>query len=203
MTTLAGTPLSRALALCILVALAAVLWFAIAQPVLRSFTEIELAKMELSNRYERYRWTASQREAVEAQGRAQHQAVLAGGFYFEEQSLEIAAAKLQNSATEIVRNNQGQVQVAQRLASQAEDRPPSVAIAVSFSVSNKGLTQLLSQIRNAKPAILIDSLAIRSNLQPSAQRNAGDAPAQGPFEDDLILNVDMQVKAFVSLGGRP
>lgn len=201
MTMLAGTLLSRALALSLLVALAIILWLAVAKPVIYSFTDIDQTTAELLDRYDRYRVTAGRLDAVEEQRQAQRKTIANGGFYFQEQSLDIAAAKLQNLATEIIRTNQGQVQVAQRQAPQAEQKPSSVAISVSFSASNMGLTRILNQIHSARPAILINSLAIRSNLQPSAQQKA-DATAKGPFEDDLILNIDMQVQAFVSLGVR-
>lgn len=148
--------------------------------------------------YLKYRETADQRAVVEQALQARRQAFAQAGELLEAQSADVAAATLQTQIAGLIGSNQGQMQMAQRVEDAAARVKGNVAVAFSFATSNAGLTGLLDQINGLKPTVLVRSLAVRANPLPTNTSTSPGEPASGPFDDEPILTVDMQVMGFVA-----
>jgi len=176
------------------------LWFGLVHPAVDAFRAAHQRNEALDGQLDRYERAAAQLGHQEEKAKLLRQALAEAGLAFDEQSVDVAAARLQSLITELVQANQGQMRVAQRKELPPSSDVPAIAVNVSFSASNVGLVAILAQLEQLRPAVFVDALAVRSNQSMSGQLS--DA-SRGPFVDDAILAVDIQAYAYVRREAKP
>lgn len=196
---MAGSIQNRLLALALLVSLIAAGWSLVLAPTINALKATREQTAILEDRLQRFRRSASQLPALEKQSEALKKSFAESGLAFSDEGVDLAAARLQNLVSEIVKAHRGEMRMVQRKdVHSSSESPGRVGISASFAASNVGMVAILTQLEQLRPVLSFDSVSIRS-LLPSAPPLSSDGSPTGPFEDDLILNLDLEVSAFLRL----
>lgn len=200
MTLPQNTLATRMLSLFLVLAVVACAWLLIAAPIAGQFLRVSEDYERLSVQLAKYRATVAQLQSVDQALQSHRTSLAQAGIVFEALSPDVAAANLQNLVSSLIASQHGQMQTAQRLQDVSGLGSNAVAVALSFAISNAGLAAVLDQINTLKPTLVVRALTIRTNEQlPSASPEPAIA-TEGPFEDEPVLTVDLEITAFVSMG---
>lgn len=111
-------------------------------------------------------------------------------------SADAAGAWIQQTVSDLIRSRGGVVQTTQSVGRAAEVSEKA-SIMLSFSISNDGLFELLSDLAQTRPVLIVDYLNLRGNHSGLLQLDDA-AAGRGPFRNDPVLIAEIEVSAYVT-----
>ncbi len=182
----------RAIALSLLAAALAGVWFAVGAPLLSTYRETEASLAEAQSLLDRYSAIAAQRPLLEAQLVELDRREAATKLYLDGPSESLAAVGLQRLATEAIARRGGSVTSAQPLPTQLDGAFRRVPLRIQFRSEVEGLAQVLADLERGRPLLRVDALEVRGR-PPSPGRR----PEGGP------ITVRIDVSGFMPAEARP
>ncbi|MEM7021856.1 MAG: type II secretion system protein GspM [Pseudomonadota bacterium] len=163
-------------------------------PVMSAFQENGEAIERAETLLQRQRALADQRPLLEERlGEQQEQAETVAG-YLEGPSDALAAAQLQDRVKDVVEAAGGELRSTRILPAEPIDASPGTrrtALRVQMIVSIAGLAEVLYDLEEGQPYIMIDELSVRN--QRERRRRRRNAPDTG----EPKLDVSLQLSGFV------
>jgi general secretion pathway protein M len=175
----AGAPLSKALALTLLIMVILLGYQVILQPTLDLYRNNQAKISQSRDLLHRYRQLAAQRDSV-AENLAtmrEDQDLLVG--YINEASDALAAAEIQDSASKAITSSGGEMKSVQTTAAQSLDEQQGtrqIGLKFQFSATIDGLASALYELETADPYLFVDSLKVTTPGSQHASRGAAVEP---------------------------
>ena len=157
---------SRLAALGLLPALPLLVWLTAVQPFVDVKQDFQSRISEDRDLLERYRLAAAKRDALNERRDALTARAAEGLGFLKGESVEIAAAALQNDTKSIIRSQKGTLRSSQVLNPQAEGPYTKVGIRLALSVEIEGLQRILHRLEGGERVLFIDNLDVRAAAKP-------------------------------------
>jgi general secretion pathway protein M len=185
MTTTLSPPVSRALALAILIALLALGYYAIVQPILDAYAGQAQTIAQLQDALLRYRGATRDLPALEAQlaSLKQRQATAEG--FLQGPNDTLIAAQLQNRVKTLADGAHAELRSTQVLPTQEEGKMRRIAIRGQMAAPLPGIQQVFYGIESGSPLLFLDNVTMRVRPTPPRQANAPAGPEMIEVEFDV------------------
>lgn len=173
------------------------------QPIIEAFERSAREVGRLEDQLARLAGMAGSLDASVARRMALAQRLDGEEFHYKDGSAGIAAARLQQAVSELVRANGGEMRMARVVEGTGDRDREKIMMSFSFAIASQGLPPLLHGIEGMRPVAFVDGLAIRLNHQIEAMGRGGEAAhGQGPYRDQPILDVSLDVSAHSARRGQ-
>lgn len=177
-------PLSRILAVAILLCVLLVGWYAILSPVIGMATERQGRIDALQERLAYLHATVARIPELERRtAAAKAQLDAAGGLWTGASDAAIAAA-LQEQLRQVVTNSGGTVKSIANSAGASENDLQTIKVRLSVDGTLDTLQQTLAAVETSRPPMFVDSLQVA-------------APAQFSADKQPMLTLDFEISAFM------
>lgn len=165
-------PLSRALALTLLVAAAGSIWGLAVAPAIGAFQDAQTHLDGVSDRLERYQRAGSDRAALETLAAEQRRRWQESGVFLTADSPVLAAANLQKTIKDLVGRHQAALRSVQPLPPKTEGRGDKVAVRVRLETDTSALQKIIHEVESASPYLFLEQVSIRAQAMGAQQRGA-------------------------------
>jgi general secretion pathway protein M len=179
-------PLSRALALAILIGVLAVAYLGIVQPIVETRADQREQLDGLETALSRYRRVSQQRPAREAELASLKQRAAAEDGLLRGANETLMAAAVQNRIKELVASAQGEVKSMQILPAQSDGHLRRITVRGQMAMTVEATQRLFHELEGGEPLLFLDNVNIRS-MQESRRRRERDRAG----DDMLDLRVDV------------
>lgn len=163
-------PLSRALALSLLVAATGGVWGFVVSPALDAFDRAQAHIDEAADRLDRYRRAGRDRAELERMAGEQRRRWEESGVFLTADSAVLAAANLQKTIKDIVGRQQVALRSVQSLPPKTEGRVEKVAVRVRLEADVPSLQKIIHEVEAASPYLFLDQVDIKAQTSGSQQR---------------------------------
>lgn len=183
----------RTLALAILLALLALPWFGLVEPLRARLEQQDARIAQTVEIITRYRQIAAAGVPATAQDAAAEEA----GLLLRGASPELAAADLQMRVGEMIAESGGKLRSVQVLPAQSESGLGKVTLRVDLQTDMAGLLGLLHTLETARPLLFVDMLGITGpRLLRVPAGDGGTAAPNLPTVVDDALQVVFEVHGY-------
>jgi hypothetical protein len=179
------TPLKRALALAILVAVPLLIWIVAVQPLIGMVVDHQHQIVDLSERLARLKAAIARIPELKRDESAAKQRLEAAGGVWTGTSEAALAAAMQDRLREAVSKSDGVVKSTSHLRGADEQGLQTVRIRFSVEGTLDTVQRTLAVIETSKPVMFVDSMTIV-------------APATFPVDKPPLLGLDMEVIGYMS-----
>ena len=179
-------PLSRALALAILIGMLAVAYLGVVQPIVETRADQREQLDGLEAALSRYRRVSQQRPAREAELASLKQRAAAEDGLLRGANETLMAAAVQNRIKELVASAQGEVKSMQILPAQSDGHLRRITVRGQMAMTVEATQRLFHELEGGEPLLFLDNVNIRS-MQESRRRRERDRAG----DDMLDLRVDV------------
>jgi general secretion pathway protein M len=153
---------SRALALALLVALVALGWIGLVQPVIAKRHDVRAQIEQTRELLQRYRGITAGREELEAELAHWQREVLPKSGMLPGDNPAIVAAELQSGVSNVIKASDGNLLSIQILPGASEGKLRRVTVRVQFTANIEALTNILHELESARPYLFVENLQIRA-----------------------------------------
>ncbi len=162
--------LQRLLAVAILSAVIIAVFTGIVRPVIENRATLEAERVDLGERYDRFRLVAAEgadlrRQLTILEGKSNLRAK-----FFVAQTYALAGAELQKQVNTIVRANNGTTRSVQTLPQEDDPQDGRFAVRATFTASIAKLQAILHALENSEKTLLVDRLEIRRPRRAARNR---------------------------------
>ena len=193
-------PLSRVVALALLVAVLFGLYLGLVQPILMRFQEFDNQISHSVDLLASYRRLGSGRKALESRmGELKQEQSSRAGF-LKGENVALVGADLQNKLKTLVVEARGSLRSMQTLPPKEEGSFRRVAVRAQATLSSDALRVVLYGIDTATPYLLVDNLDIRQQSRRRRTRSRSKRGAKSPVETGLLF-VSMDVLGYMRRQG--
>jgi general secretion pathway protein M len=181
-----GSPPSRLLALALLVALPALAYVLVVEPVVAAYRDAGEAIVRAQELLQSYRERAEQRPRLTQllAAAAEHADAVTG--YLKAVDGALAAAELQDRVKGVVEGAGGALRSAQSLEVEPVEAVPGVrraGLKVRFEADIESLATILYELETGEPYLFVEGLSIR---EPRRQQRRRDQPDEAPQLDVVV-----------------
>ncbi|HYG90372.1 MAG TPA: type II secretion system protein GspM [Azospirillum sp.] len=163
-------PLSRALAVTLLVAVTGGVWGLAVGPVLGAFQDAGDSIDQVSERLERYRRAGSDHAELERVAAEQRRRWQESGVFLVADNPALAAANLQKTIKDIVGRQQAALRSVQPLPPKGDGRTEKVAVRVRLETDTAALQRIIHEVESASPYLFLDQVDIRAQAMGAQMR---------------------------------
>lgn len=179
-------PFQRALAIAILVAIVAVLYYAVAQPLIDTSADDRATIAERQDALRRYQHAAQELPLRQrALTTLRQQQTNADGF-LEGTSDTLIAAQIQNRVKTLANTARAELKSSQVLPAEADGKLKRIAIRNQISADTAGLLTIFHDLEAQSPSLFLDNVTLQ--VRPIALRDR-DNPGNGD-------TIDMQFDVY-------
>lgn len=189
MTVIAHTPLSRLLAVVLLLGVTGLCYLLFIVPLRHYHEENEVQITQLSRQLQEYRRIAASRGLIEKMLKSIRPEESATGYYLKGATQALASAELQTYVRTIIEQSDGSLVSTQPMVKAERDPERMVRVSVRMRGRLEALLQVFYRIATGLPVVLTDDVLIRTE---NATLNRGG----GGNEDDT-LDVQFTLTGFV------
>jgi len=171
MTLKLSPPISRSLALALLLCLVAILYLGVAQPLIDSYTAARGSVGELQDMLQRYRRAARDLGPRQAELTAlkQHQPAQEG--FLEGANDTLLAVQIQNRIKALADASRAELRSSQVLPPQDEGKLRRISVRGQVSTTLAGAQRLFYGLEAATPLLFIDNVDLRARPADPRDRN--------------------------------
>lgn len=163
-------PQRRLLALAVLMVVIVLLFILLINPLLSRYLQYGESIDSMQNQLAVYQRLSEGREQLEIQLQQLQAMDTDQEFYLPESKPALAAARLQQYLSDIIKISGGQVISTQILSRQPQEQLEGIAIQVHMQLEIGELVTLLHGIESGRPLLFVDDLVITTNTRPTRQR---------------------------------
>lgn len=182
----------RIVALALLVAIVALPWRLVVEPLRQSYAEIEDAEQSRQDMLARYERLADSREELRAELARQQEQPSSQEGYLSGESETLVAAELQNLVRTIVERNGGRLESTQVLPATNEGAFRRVSLRVRMAADSEQLFHIVYDLESMLPYVFLDSLDIVSRDRRGTRQSGG--------RDSGVLSVSYDVYGYMRSG---
>ena len=157
--------LSRLLALALLLAVLAVAWMLLVEPLRTAFADQDARINSANELLKRYETALAGEPALRAEIKRLRQTDTGPDPFLKGESSQIIAAKLQNQLQTMVSGESSEFRSIQVLPEAQEEGFEKIGLRVTLTASVPSMQKLFYDIETAVPALFIDNLDIRTNIR--------------------------------------
>ena len=184
-----SVPVSRALALALLIAVFAGAYALVVDPLMTRFRANEDSLMQSANLLERYRRIGATRESLEAQIAALRSRRQSASGFLPGIRDTLAAADLQNKVGGIVKSSGGEIKSAQILPPRDEQDLKRINLRVRLSADISSLRRIIHRLESDRTSLFLTNLDVRGRARP--RRRAKDK------NNDRTLQVRFDIFGYI------
>ncbi|MGH7036276.1 MAG: type II secretion system protein GspM [Stellaceae bacterium] len=192
MTLKLSPPLSRTLALAILLCLCAVLYLGVAQPLIDNYAAARGSVTELQDLLERYRRAARDLGPRQEELAALKQRRSAEDGFLQGTNDTLLAVQIQNRVKSLANASHSELRSSQVLPPQEEGKLRRISVRGQVSTTLAGAQRLFYGLESATPLLFIDNVDMRA--RPADPRDRGNA------EVSDIIDLQFDVSGYAQGG---
>lgn len=189
MTVISHTPLSRALALGLLLGLLGILYLLLLLPLQRHYADNQYRLEQLNRKLAGYQRIANSREQIERLFESVSPQESAAGYYLKGATQALVSAELQAYVRGVIEESDGSLVSTQPIVKTERDPERMVRVSVRMRGRIDSLLQVLYRLSTGVPVLLTDDVLIRTE-RSTLQR--GDE-----VQEDDSLEVQFTLTGFV------
>jgi general secretion pathway protein M len=184
-----NTPISRGIAVLLLLFVLAVIYLLLVAPLLHHYRESRQELEHLTRQVVAYERIAESRSEVEKLFAAMHPEQETLGYYLKGGTKALASAELQTYVRTIIENAEGNLVSTQPMDKGEREPERMVKVNVRMSGNVESLLHVFYRIANGVPVLLTDEVLIR--------RNKSSLSRTGVDEGDDVLDIQFTLTGFV------
>lgn len=163
----------RTLAVALLVAVVLAAWSLLVEPMIAEYRNQSLSAEQNAALLQGYRRVSAGRDQVEAAGLRLRREPSSGGHFLKGDSVDLAAAELQNDVKELITANGGSLKSMTPIPSRDQENFAKVAIRVIMLGETETLQSVLHALESADPYLFVERLDVSARR---GRRRREDAP---------------------------
>jgi general secretion pathway protein M len=167
-------PISRSLAIALLVGLVVVAYLVVVQPVIDGWGEQGDEISHLESTLARYRQVARQRAPREAELAELKQQAAGEDGLLRGTNETLMAATIQNRVKALVESAQGELKSVQTLPAQSEGHLRRITVRSQISMTIDAAQRVFYDLEGGEPQLFLDNIDIRSLEESRRHRERGD-----------------------------
>ncbi|HEY1505071.1 MAG TPA: type II secretion system protein GspM [Stellaceae bacterium] len=179
-------PVQRTLAVALLVAIAAVLYYAIAQPLVDTYTADRAAIAEHREVLLRYQRAAQTLPARQQELASLKQELATANGFLDGASDTLIAAQIQNRVKSLTIAAKTELKSSQVLPTEATGKLKRIAVRNQVSAATAGLLAIFHDLEAQSPSLFLDNVTLQVRAAALRDRNS-------PGNDD---NIDVQFDVY-------
>ena len=181
---------SRLLALALLAAAALGAWVGIVEPVKLRFAEHDRTIEQSRDLLSRHMRIAHERQQLEAQLTALRETQSTSGRLIEGDSVELAAAGVQNKLKALADANGAELKSTQILPAEDSEAFRRVAVRVTMMADTEAAQAVFHALETATPYLFLDRLDLRGPKRRSRRKNKNQGILQVRFDVFGYMRID-------------
>ncbi len=181
---------SRLLALALLAAAALGAWAGIVEPVKLRFAEHDRTIEQSRDLLSRHMRIALERQQLEAQLTALRETQSTSGRLIEGDSVELAAAGVQNRLKALTEANDAELKSTQILPAEDGETFRKVAVRVTMMADTEAAQAVFHALETATPYLFLDRLDLRGPKRRSRRKNKNQGILQVRFDVFGYMRID-------------
>ena len=181
---------SRLLALALLAAAALGAWAGIVEPVKLRFAEHDRTIEQSRDLLSRHMRIALERQQLEAQLTALRETQSTSGRLIEGDSVELAAAGVQNKLKALANANDAELKSTQILPAEDGETFRKVAVRVTMMADTEAAQAVFHALETATPYLFLDRLDLRGPKRRSRRKNKNQGILQVRFDVFGYMRID-------------
>ncbi|HWE75573.1 MAG TPA: type II secretion system protein GspM [Stellaceae bacterium] len=186
-------PFQRTLAIAILVVIAAVIYYAVAQPLVDTYAADRATLAQRQDALLRYRRAAQELPLRQRELTALQQQQAAADGFLEGTSDTLIAAQIQNRVKTLANAARAELRSSQVLPAEAAGKLKRIAIRNQISAGTAGLLSIFHDLEAQSPSLFIDNVTLQ--VRPMALRDR-DNPGNGD-----MIDIQFDVYGYAHGGG--
>ncbi len=194
-------PQRRLLALAVLSVVLILIFILLINPLLSRYLQYGESIDSMQNQLDVYQRLSEGREQLETQLQQLQTMDTDQEFYLPESKPALAAARLQQYLSDIIKISGGQVISTQILNQQPQEQLAGIAIQVHMQLEIGELVTLLHGIESGRPLLFVDDLVITTNTRQKRQRQRQVNPNRhrsAPVVEARSLDVRFELVGYAS-----